>query len=107
MLSLLVPAVTYFSMGGNRLSEFSTQSTQSAAKLEQIANDIESGKISHTRDSLVAYVRMQANSERTLSSMYENLADAAHSFFVASAGIALLQAGLLAWVFKRRSGIEE
>lgn len=102
-LTLVIPLLGYFNTVDS-WAKFSSEAVLSAARFEQLAKDTELGKIKPDVAGFPAYLRMQAAGQLFLADMFGNLTAAAHKFMSATFGLAAIQAGLLAWLLRRRRG---
>jgi hypothetical protein len=100
-LTLVMPSLAYF-YTADAWAKLSSEAALSANRSEQLAKDIEVGKIKPEAAGFPAYLRMQAAGERSLARMFANHREAAFSLLLGSFGASAVQAALLSWAFCRR-----
>ena len=100
-LTVAVPAIGYHRIG-DMFAQQGKHSRESAERSRQLAGDMEAGKIKPDPAGLPKYMRMEAAVRASSADMYFYLSEAFRNLFSAVVGVALVQAGLLSWLLRRK-----
>jgi hypothetical protein len=103
-LTLVMPFLGYINTADQWVAQ-SAEARKSAARFEELAKQIEAGKNVLDQTGFPTYLRMQARGELALAAMYTDLSQGLRSLLAGSIAIAIVQALLLLFLYRRRSGI--
>ncbi|MFS8138123.1 MAG: hypothetical protein ACMG50_08370 [Thermomonas sp.] len=101
-LALIVPSSIWVLGYSAAFINYSEERTASSKRWEAIAQDTEQGKIKPEPANFARYLRMQGQQDLVLAKMYGNLAESLKHLAEGLVGVAMVQAGLLGWLFNRR-----
>lgn len=103
-LTLIVPGAAYVVMSGDLQSQADSYLSL-AQKSEELAKSIKETTSPLNKESLISYMRIQAENEKKLSTVFLDFKSTSKKFLLSMAWIALLQFSILTMVLIRRNNI--